>query len=188
MGVPKLLLPWQGRPLIAHTIAAWLAGGVSRVFVIPKPSDLAVAQAAREAGATVALPPAPPTDMKASVQCGLAHLAEQENPADDDAWLLAPADMPRLSAPIVARLIAMHEANPGQILVPTRAGRRGHPVLFPWPMAREVHGLADFQGVNSLFALHRWLEVPSDDLPAPAGDPFADIDTPEQYRALKEAE
>ena len=184
MGVPKLLLPWQGRPLIAHTIEAWQAGGVARVIVVPRPTDEPLAQAARDAGAIVVLPAVAPPDMKASVQCALAHLELQEQPTVDDAWLLAPADMPLLSAPIVARLLASHATYPQQILVPTLAGRRGHPVLFPWPMASEVHHLAAFQGVNALFALHRWQEIPCDDLPAPGGDPFADVDTPEQYQTL----
>ena len=71
--------------------------------------------------------------MKASLQAALRHIDANFAPAASDAFLVAPADMPRLSAAIINRLLDEHYANPeSAILVPTLRGRRGHPVLFPW--------------------------------------------------------
>jgi CTP:molybdopterin cytidylyltransferase MocA len=49
MGQPKLLLPLCGKPLITHTIDAWLSSNVDRVVVVIRPGDDDLAAAVREA-------------------------------------------------------------------------------------------------------------------------------------------
>ena len=180
MGQPKLLLPWRGRAMIEHTIVAWQAAGVSEVIVIVRPDDSALEQVLLHAGAVAFVPPVAPPEMKDSVQFGLTYVAEHFSPGAADVWLLAPADMPQLSPRIVARLLAKHDPAQSQILVPTLVGRRGHPVLFPWPIAGEVEQLGPGEGINALTARHGCREVPCDDL-EPLADAFADIDTPDEY-------
>ncbi|MCH8890071.1 MAG: NTP transferase domain-containing protein, partial [Myxococcales bacterium] len=99
--------------------------------------DLAELSTAR--GAQVVVPAEPPAEMKDSVRLGL-EWAESRRPQSDDAWLVAPADMPGLNAQIIDRLIAAHEAGLGSpcIRAPRHGTKRGHPVLFPWPLAAEV--------------------------------------------------
>ena len=73
----------------------------------------------------------PPPDMKASILCGLEFLRQHYAPGESDAWLVAPADMPRLPSSAIDRLVeACHEGQ-DEILVPCPRGRRGHPNLLP---------------------------------------------------------
>ncbi len=188
MGSPKLLLPLQGVPLIAHTIAAWQAAGLTPLVVV-RPSDTQLADACRAYGAEVLVPNAPPAEMKVSVQLALRHVRERHQPADDFAWLLAPADMPRLSPAIIGRLLTEHQASvfgkqTTEILVPTCAANRGHPVLFPWSLAEQVDLLAADEGVKALLTRNPVREIACDHLLTNGHAAFADVDTRAEYEAL----
>jgi molybdenum cofactor cytidylyltransferase len=192
MGQPKLLLPLCGKPLIAHTIDAWLGSNVDRVVVVIRPGDDDLAAAVREAAESqvsrsknrveLIVPNSPPPDMKASLQAALAHLQKNAEPSLDDAFLVAPADMPRLSPAIISRLIGQHNGSSKHgILAPTIRQQRGHPVLFPWPFAAHVFQLSECEGLNAIVEREPVELITCDDLAAADESPFADIDTPEQY-------
>jgi molybdenum cofactor cytidylyltransferase len=186
MGQPKLLMPLEGRPLIGHAIDAWQQVGVDRIVVVVRADDAPLAAAVTSfqvANIDLVRPVAPP-DMKASIQAGLRHIADRLLPTKDDCFLVAPADMPRLSPGIIRALIAEYIQTPGQIVVPVVAGRRGHPVVFPWTLAAKVHGLLPNEGLNALVELHAATELACDRLVADCKEPFTDIDTPEEYRRL----
>ncbi len=188
MGRPKLLLPLQGQPLIARTIAAWRQSRVDRVLIVVRPDDRLLADVARQADAEVILPSVPPPDMKASIQAALRHLMQQGAPAEHDAFLVAPADLPGLSMLIINRLIECYEStNVAQILVPELHGKRGHPVLFPGPLVGEVFALANDEGLNALVERHLPRRIPCDDLVPADEDPFADVDTPADLARLSQS-
>ena len=185
MGQPKLLLPLAGRPLIAHTIAAWRKGGVERIVVVVRADDTALAravQALNEPAVDLVRPEIPPPDMKASVQAALRHVADTLSPEANDCFLVAPADMPRLPPAIIQAVCSEYIRQPGRIVVPVVGGRRGHPVLFQWAMAADVHALESNEGLNVLVQRGPVQEIPCDRLVDPHEQPFADIDTPEEYR------
>ena len=184
MGRTKLLLPLAGRPLVEYVIEAWKQGGVGAVVAVVRGGDAELAAAIEAAGGEVVVADPPPPDMKASIQAGLRHVEARYAPPEQDAFLVAPADMPKLSPAIVRRLIDEHRREPGRILVPTLAGRRGHPVLFPWPFASLVHQLPADEGLNALVDRHPATPVACDDLVTENEQPFGDLDTPEQYQRL----
>jgi len=183
MGRPKLLLPWGGTTLIEHVLAAWRASRVTSVIVVVHPDDVALADVCRRAGADVVVPRRPPEDMKASVGHALAQIGAKHLPAAGDAWLVAPADMPGLSAALIDFVIAAHDAAAPRIIVPVSGRHRGHPVLFPWALAGEVSKLGSEEGLNELVARHPMVEVGWADETA-----FADVDSPEDYRRLRESD
>ncbi|MEX2559235.1 MAG: nucleotidyltransferase family protein [Pirellulales bacterium] len=178
MGRPKLLLPWRGATVIEHVLSAWKRAGVSRVVVVVHPEDQALAAVCRDAGVDVVVADPPPADMKASVQCGLAHVASHYAPSASDAWLLAPADMPLLEPGWIEKLLSSRRPAPDEIIVASCQGRRGHPVLFAWPLAREAAELMPDEGLNVLLDRHpcRRVELPSEVL--------GDLDTPGDYQRL----
>lgn len=180
MGRPKLLLPWGPTTLIEQTLAAWKQSAIAAVIVVVRPDDAELASLCRRAGAEVVVPPAPPPHMRDSVQFALDHINQAHHPVDEDAWLLAPADMPNLSPAIVDHLLAAHRPDEPAILTPTLAGQRGHPVLFPWPLARQVALLSADRGINALHWQNTSRPVPCDDL-AIGPKVFQDVDTQEQY-------
>jgi len=201
MGDPKLLLTWGSGTVIESVLAAWCASRVDRIVTVVRGDDAQLADICRRAGADVAVPETPPPEMKDSVASGLRHIQERYAPGADDAWLLAPADMPDLSSLVIDRLLAEHaeweraaksemgrrsakpasegrdSARVAPILVASFQGKRGHPVLFPWALAREVPLLAPHEGVNALLERHVVREVACGDASI-----LDDLDTPAQYR------
>lgn len=177
MGQPKLLLPWGEATIIESVLSRWRESRVNHVLVVVRPDDEELAETCRRAGVEVVVPPFAPEQMKTSVQLALAYIERHFQPCDSDAWLLAPADMPDLPIAIVDRLVASYESDAATILVPTRNGRRGHPVLFPWPLSREVHQLGHDQGVNALLDRHAIREISCDESAI-----HQDLDTPDDYR------
>ena len=183
MGQPKLLLPWGSSTVIEQVIAAWRASRVSGVVAVVHPDDVELAEVCRRAGAEVVVAPSPPPDMKASVCLGLESIAHRYAPRASDAWLVAPADLPTLSAETINRVIAAHATNAAaasaRIVVPVHNGRRGHPVLFPWLLAEQVKSLPEDAGLNRLLS-----EFSPQEIDCGAEALPADLDTPDDYRRL----
>ncbi len=178
MGEPKLLMPIAGKPLIQHTLAAWKEAGLVRTIVVVRPDDAPLAQLLRDEDVDVVVPPAAPPDMKASIQFGIEHVAARYQPRPSDAWLVAPADMPGLSPAIVRELLRVAGERPERILIPTLAGKRGHPVLLPWLLAAQVAILEPDEGLNALIERNNPLLVECDAFVDRSEPAFADIDTP----------
>jgi molybdenum cofactor cytidylyltransferase len=185
MGRPKLLLPWGTTTVIEHVLGVWRASRVDRVIMVVHPLDTRLAELATAAGAHVIGPTPPPSAMKESVRIALAFAAESR-PQPSDAWLLAPADMPGLSAATIDALIDAYEAGlrrggqASQIWAPRCRGKRGHPVLLSWSLADEVPRLAAHEGLNALVGRHpvEYVEAAEDSV-------FEDFDTPEDYERLR---
>jgi molybdenum cofactor cytidylyltransferase len=182
MGQPKLLLPVGGKTLIAHVVTALRQGGADIVLVVaPPPDEPGAAGIQREAagqGATVIAPPAPTTDMRATIEVGLDWLKRQPGRAPAS-LLLAPADSPGMTSQLVSQVIDQARAHPGAIVIPTFDGERGHPLFMPWQVATQIPDLPAGTGVNALLA------DPSQQVhPFEVQEPgtLADLDTPEDYR------
>lgn len=192
MGQAKLLLPWQGATVIEHVLTAWLASAVERIAIVVRPDDdplravcESVARASGGERLDVVVPAHAPPEMKVSIQLGLQRVRRTQRPHGSDCWLLAPADMPRLDREVIDRLLQAHAAraaadSSAAILVPTFAGRRGHPVLFPWPLADAVDRLADDEGVNGLLRRKAVQEIPCGQSAI-----LDDLDTPDDFRRLQ---
>ena len=181
MGQPKLLLPLGDQTLFEHLVSAWTASGVERVVVVIHPNDKKLAELARNSGADVVVPDRPPEEMKISVRLGLEWIEANCRPAETDAWLLAPADMPRLDSGAIDAVLSAYTPAEPRIIVPKHKGRRGHPVLFPWKLAADVARLGPNEGVSELFSRHEFFEL---DYPDPCV--LDDVDTPEDYERLED--
>jgi molybdenum cofactor cytidylyltransferase len=181
MGRPKLLLPFDEGTVVERTLRAWTKSRVERVIVVVRPDDSLLAEVCRRAGADVVAPDEPPPEMKDSIVAALAYLERRAQPSAGDAWLLAPADMPRLTAAAIDRLLESHDPQRPEILQAAHRGRSGHPTLFPWPLAAEIHRLSADEGANVLVQRHgrRLVEVEDDGI-------WFDLDTPEDYQRLRE--
>jgi molybdenum cofactor cytidylyltransferase len=180
MGRPKLILPVGGIPLIARVVLALRDGGADRIIVVvpprSEPGAIELIEAAEAGGAEVVVPDRPTLDMRASVELGLIRLSEGPKPT---ALLLTPGDLPGLGHDAVARVIAVSIAAPGRIVVPRCQGKRGHPLLLPWSLAKTIPSLPPGVGVNGLLADRAdavdYLTIDHPTL-------LDDIDTPDDYR------
>ena len=105
-------------------------------------------------------------------------------PADLDAALICLGDMPLISGRHIERLIAAFNPLEGRaIVVPTRRGKRGNPVLWSKRFFPEMAELAGDVGAKHLIGEHAELvaEVEMDDDAI-----FVDIDTPDALDALRQ--
>ena len=100
-------------------------------------------------------------------------------PQPGDAWIVAPADLPNFSAPIIDQLIA-YEGPPDVIVAARFGNRQGHPVLMPWCLADEVFRLPKDEGIRWLFQHH-----PVHYVDFPEHKRMVDVDTPEEYDSLR---
>lgn len=178
MGQPKLLLPWGNATVIEAVLAAWRSSRVSAVVSVLHSADERLAARCRAAGVEVVTPDPPPAEMRDSVQAGLEWVARTRQPLADDVWMLAPADMPTLTAEAIDAVLNA-DAERDRIVIPTHGGRRGHPVRFPWALADEVTRLAPDEGLNQLARRHPVQEV-SVETPAVLND----LDTRADYERL----
>ncbi len=184
MGQPKLLLPWGRWTVIEQVLSAWHASDVTQIVAVVHPDDQPLAERCGAGGAIVVRPDEPPAEMKDSIRLGLERAAAF-GPHPDDAWLVAPADLPGLAPGVIDRVLAAYAASlsrPGapRIWVPRCGAKRGHPVLFSWALAAEVSRLAAGEGLNALVDRHDvgYVEVERTAI-------ADDLDTPEDYERLR---
>jgi CTP:molybdopterin cytidylyltransferase MocA len=93
--------------------------------------------------------------------------------------MLAPADMPRLTADDINTVLTAHDAKAPAIVVPEMNDQQGHPALFPWSMRQHVFQLNENQGIN-------WLVRRGPRRRIVLSNPgcVEDIDTERDYRQL----
>jgi len=181
MGRPKLLMDWNGRPLIESVVATWQQSRVDVITVVVSPQDLPLQKLCSSLDCTVIVPPQQPPEMRDSVQYALNYLQRSESPSEEDCWLLAPADMPHLDSQTIDLLLDHYQqARAKTIFVPSHEGKRGHPVLFSWALAAEVQSLPTDVGLNYLLGQHPVTFVESD-----CRGTLQDLDTPDDYNELR---
>jgi molybdenum cofactor cytidylyltransferase len=182
MGGPeKLLLPVGGVPLVRRSAGTLLAAGLSPVVVVVGAGAGAEAVGRALSGLPVRLVvnPRASEGMGTSLALGVSVL-----PPGARAVAIALGDMPRVEPGTLRRLLEGHRETGAGIVVPTWRGRRGHPVVFDLRRYREeLRALGGDVGARDVLASH-----PADVLEVDAGDPgvVADVDTPEDYRALEQ--
>jgi molybdenum cofactor cytidylyltransferase len=182
MGQPKLALPLGGQTVLERVIHSLRKAGAHTLVVLgPHVADLA--NSAKQAGAEVLQLKAPTEAMRATVEAGLSHLSERFHPADDEIWLLIPADHPTLDDALIRRLHAELQARPDcSIAVPVYANKRGHPALIRW---RHLPGIRAFPHDLGLNAYFRQFPIETLEVAVDSPDVLLDLDTPEDYERLR---
>ncbi|MCA9238238.1 MAG: NTP transferase domain-containing protein [Planctomycetales bacterium] len=180
MGASKLLLPMRGATLIDAVLRAWIESAVTQTVVVVRAADVALAERCRRHDVHVVAVDAEPREMRDSLEIGLQYAARRFAPQVDDAWLVAPADLPGLNAKSINAVLARYEPAAPRVVIPLGDGRPGHPVLLPWSEA------AAFRSMRGAGGLDCFLR----DRPAGKTDAFepvdgvvrGDLDTPDDLR------
>ena len=182
MGRPKLTLPLGGRSVLERVVTAVREAGVAQTVVVLGPHVRELAALAEAAGAYALVLAEETADMRATVEHGLRWLEERFQPAATDRLLLLPADHPTLDAALVRQLLdARACAADRSIILPTFAGRRGHPVILDWKHVTGIRDLAPGQGLNLYLREH---EEDIREVPVMSAEVLCDLDTPEEYERL----
>lgn len=182
MGRPKAFLRLGGLTFLERAVAALKDGGCDPVVVVAgPPGDAAadeIAGAAGRLGARVARNPDADAPQVASLRAGLRALGD-----DAEAAVVTPVDVPRAGADTVRALVAAFAATGAPVAQPYDGARHGHPVLFARAVWPELMADPLPDGARTVIHAHavERAEVRVPVLPL-------DVDTPEEYRRLLEAE
>jgi molybdenum cofactor cytidylyltransferase len=172
MGGPnKLLADIGGKPMLRRVVEAALASRARPILVVTGHQAESVQAALAALDVTFVDNPDYAAGLSSSLRAGIGAV-----PGDCDGVLVLLGDMPRIRSAHLDRLIAAFAAEPAAtIVLPTNAGRRGNPVLWPSDCFAEMLQLDGDAGAKRLLAVHadrvREVDLGTDAI-------FADIDTP----------
>lgn len=180
MGGPnKLLAEVDGTPMVAYVARRVLASRARPIIAVLGNQADAVDAALGKLPVERVRNPEFAGGLSTSLKRGIAAL-----PPDLDGALICLGDMPLISGRHIDRLIAAFNPLEGRaIIVPTRRGKRGNPVLWSKRFFPEMAELAGDVGAKHLIGEHAELvaEVEMDDDAI-----LVDIDTPEALEALRQ--
>jgi len=177
MGSPKPLLDFDGRTCLEIALDA--VGGLGSPIVVLGPGREEIFKRVDLGAATIAINDQVESGQTASLKAALARL-----PASAEAFLFYPVDFPLVWRPEVETLVRAFGGPGKDLLIPSHAMRRGHPVLCRRALAAEFLQLPD--GAPARTVIHARPE-------RLAYVEFAeayilmDMDTPEDYAGCLEA-
>src|SRR6266436_687820 len=178
-GLNKLLAELDGVPMVAHVARRLLASRARPIIAVLGNQADAVDTALGKLPVERVRNPEFAGGLSTSLKRGITAL-----PSDLDGVIVCLGDMPLISGRHLDRLIAAFNPLEGRaIVVPTRHGKRGNPVLWSSRFFPEMAALAGDVGAKHLIGEHAELvaEVEMDDDAV-----LVDIDTPEALDALRQ--
>lgn len=170
-GGNKLLASIDGVPLVRHVLTAVEASPVTDVVLVVAPQAHGVVDAAGPGRWRTIINEHAENGLASSLRAGIAAL-----PETTDGALVVLADMPGVSAYLIARVMSAFTAEGGSVIVypADDAGRQGHPVLWPKRLFPELLALEGDTGGKTLLQKHKAISRP---VAASGADAFLDIDT-----------
>jgi molybdenum cofactor cytidylyltransferase len=168
MGRNKLLLDWNGRPLVRGIAETLIQAELDVLVVLGH-------EAAEVQAALIGLPlkfdhnESFADGIGSSISAGAAAASPVA-----DAFLIVLGDMPNLSHDLLHALLS--RANRDRIVVPRHGVREGNPVCFGAEFRFELEALTGDRGARSIIEAHRSQVVSLDWKVETA---FADLDRPE---------
>jgi molybdenum cofactor cytidylyltransferase len=173
MKVPKMLLPFNGKPMLEKVIENVTGSEVFRTLVVlgsyrdeilKSISHLTISHCYNENYRK---------GMLSSVQCGFVNL-----PPDTDAVLVFPGDQPFIEADVINQIIGAYRETGKGIVIPVFRKKRGHPLLIDYKYRDAVAKLSDNEGLRFLADMFK-----EDVLEVKTKSPgiLKDFDTKEDY-------
>ena len=178
MGSNKMLEEIDGRPMVARTAQRLLSSHARPLIAVLGNQADAVDAALGKLPIERVRNPDFADGLSTSLKRGLAAL-----PADIDGALVCLGDMPLIAGRDIDRLIAAFNPLEGRaIVVPTRRGKRGNPVLWSREFFPAMMALSGDTGARKLIEEHvsRVAEIEMD-----TDGVLIDIDTPEALAELR---
>jgi molybdenum cofactor cytidylyltransferase len=172
-GSQKLLLEFDGRPMVKHAVEAASDGGCHQVVVVYSADDV---KEAVDGAAELVYNPDAHTGMASSLKAGLRAL----RPEIEAACVLL-GDQPLVGSRTVAALLRAwrHEGSRPAVAVLKKGAEWTPPVVLAREMWNDLYALEGDSGARQILDGHPEL---LDTVPAP-GRPD-DIDTPEDYAKI----
>lgn len=180
MGRVKQLLPFRGMTLLERAVQAAAQAEFQPVIVVLGAEPQAVARSLAGAAVTLVENPLWPTGMGSSIAAGVRCLEQYNDPCDDAVAILLP-DQPLVEAHHLRAMAQQLSASNAHIVAARYSGGVGAPALFRQVLFPALTGLDGQPGAKALLRDPRYTVLPFD-LPEAA----TDVDTPEEFEALKD--
>jgi nicotine blue oxidoreductase len=186
MGTPKAFLRWSGATFLERAVAALREGGCHRVIVVTGAADDGevardIAEAALALGAVLAVNPDPASEQVDSLRAGLRVAGDDGD--DAEAAIVTPVDVPGVTAELVGAMVDAFRSTRAPVVQPYDGTRHGHPVLFARALWPELLDGDLPEGARTVIHAHA-----AGRAEVRVTQTAADVDTPEDYRRLLEAE
>ena len=182
MGTPKQLLEFGDSTILETIIETILFAGTDGLIVVTNRDIEDALELSEDPRFLTAILTDPRAEMLDSILLGLDRLTKQFTPGDSDAFMVCPGDMPAMSAELIQSCAGEYQRHVGDIVVASRDGKDGHPIVVPFGMLDEVKTLhaVGLQGilVKQAARVHR-VQVES-------AATQIDVDTPEDFDALND--
>jgi CTP:molybdopterin cytidylyltransferase MocA len=177
MGAFKPLLPFGGKTVIEACVDYLHEGGIQSIIVVVGNRADEILEQLESSSVSFVVNPDPASEMSLSIACGVAQL-----PAAACAAVIALVDQPAIPASVITTLATEWEEG-ARLVVPTFAGRGGHPVLIDLHLREELMNLDPARGLKTLFESHR-----DEVRRVSVASPYIarDMDTWDDYRDLYE--
>lgn len=143
MGVPKLLLPIRGQPMVRVVAECLLEAGLNEVIVVVHPGQRGIDDVLHGLAVQWAFTEASPIGMGHSIAAGVS--AASRSPTS---FLIALADMPDVLPTTVRALL--ENGSSERIVVPRFQAQMGHPVHFGADFRADLIGLAGDEGARRI--------------------------------------
>lgn len=176
IGRPKLLLTYQGVPLLRRAVDAAAAAGCAQILVVLGADRYRYRPLLEGTPAREVYNKDYSEGMSSSLRAGIHAIA-----ARSDAAIVMLADQPRIDAQILRRLIATYRASGRRIVASQYGPVTGAPTLFDRALFLELLLLEGDQGARAVVDTHPG-EVAVVEIPPVAG---ADVDVPEDVVGLQ---
>ncbi|MBI5742100.1 MAG: nucleotidyltransferase family protein [Nitrospirae bacterium] len=134
MGQLKQLLPLKGKPIIRHSLDALLSAGLDDIVVVLGERNPDLINIVGGLPVRVVFNTVPGSDMAESLRTGLRSVD-----CSSTGILISLADHPMASSATIQVLVSLHHQKPDRILVPRYEMRKGHPVLLPSILLKDIH-------------------------------------------------
>lgn len=173
MGCSKALLPLGGRTVLQQVLLALNKAQPARTLVVLGIQGEPIAASLAGFAVSIIWNRAENCDMVDSLRTALPAL-----PQEDHGVIIALGDQPLITPATFRHLADHYQAHPDAIVQPRCNGRKGHPVLVPVKLLRE---LATYPTLRDLLTAHaERLQLVDVDDPGIR----ADMDTPEDYQRI----
>lgn len=174
----KLLAELGGKPMVRHVAEAVAASKAESMTVVLGHEADTVRAALADLKPSYAYNPDYAEGLSTSLKSGIAALGE-----DVDGVIVCLGDMPMVSTAILNQMIAAFDPVEGRaIVVPTRRGKRGNPVLFAKRFFEEMGRVSGDVGARHLIGNHEDLAV---EIEVDDESVLTDIDTPEALAKIR---
>jgi CTP:molybdopterin cytidylyltransferase MocA len=175
MGHLKALLPFGGQTVIEHVISPLIEAELAEIAVVLGHRAEEIAAVIATLPVQVLYNPDYQHGMTTSVQTALRAI----DPVPD-AYMLALVDQPQIGLLPIQQLLTAFAQTCKGIIIPTYAGKRGHPIILAARYRHDVLALGPQQGLNLVTRGH-----PEDtlELPLDCDDILRDMDYQADYEA-----